>query len=156
MQVLSPRPRSPMNALRMRLMVELKEMIAALEPRVQGNPTAMLGLARMLQKDEQTEKAFAMCRAALTLAPDNAQLAAQARLLISQTVPQWHFNLVRDDARNAAYDAALRRAVTPTSRVRSEEHTSELQSRQYIVCRLLLEKKNARLLMLSCPTSDVA
>src|SRR3712207_6987712 len=26
--------------------------------------------------------------------------------------------------------------------VRSEEHTSELQSRQYIVCRLLLEKKN--------------
>src|SRR3712207_7733967 len=25
---------------------------------------------------------------------------------------------------------------------RSEEHTSELQSRQYIVCRLLLEKKN--------------
>src|SRR3712207_8944301 len=26
--------------------------------------------------------------------------------------------------------------------VRSEEHTSELQSRQYLVCRLLLEKKN--------------
>src|SRR3712207_8027829 len=26
--------------------------------------------------------------------------------------------------------------------LRSEEHTSELQSRQYIVCRLLLEKKN--------------
>src|SRR3712207_8957722 len=27
-------------------------------------------------------------------------------------------------------------------RDRSEEHTSELQSRQYLVCRLLLEKKN--------------
>src|SRR3712207_7250209 len=27
---------------------------------------------------------------------------------------------------------------------RSEEHTSELQSRQYLVCRLLLEKKNGR------------
>src|SRR3712207_8463163 len=27
------------------------------------------------------------------------------------------------------------------SRIRSEEHTSELQSRQYLVCRLLLEKK---------------
>src|SRR3712207_8142589 len=26
-------------------------------------------------------------------------------------------------------------------RIRSEEHTSELQSRQYLVCRLLLEKK---------------
>src|SRR3712207_7884556 len=28
---------------------------------------------------------------------------------------------------------------------RSEEHTSELQSRQYLVCRLLLEKKKERL-----------
>src|SRR3712207_8793108 len=27
---------------------------------------------------------------------------------------------------------------------RSEEHTSELQSRQYLVCRLLLEQKNLR------------
>src|SRR3712207_7025894 len=31
-------------------------------------------------------------------------------------------------------------SVVPTS-PRSEEHTSELQSRQYLVCRLLLEKK---------------
>src|SRR3712207_8723044 len=31
-----------------------------------------------------------------------------------------------------------------TSAVRSEEHTSELQSRQYLVCRLLLEKKNTQ------------
>src|SRR3712207_8293358 len=29
--------------------------------------------------------------------------------------------------------------------VRSEEHTSELQSRQYLVCRLLLEKKDTTL-----------
>src|SRR3712207_8737555 len=29
-----------------------------------------------------------------------------------------------------------------TNYYRSEEHTSELQSRQYLVCRLLLEKKN--------------
>src|SRR3712207_7235283 len=30
---------------------------------------------------------------------------------------------------------------TRSPRARSEEHTSELQSRQYLVCRLLLEKK---------------
>src|SRR3712207_8617272 len=30
--------------------------------------------------------------------------------------------------------------------VRSEEHTSELQSRQYLVCRLLLEKKKTSIL----------
>src|SRR3712207_9007104 len=34
----------------------------------------------------------------------------------------------------------LRRPVQP---LRSEEHTSELQSRQYLVCRLLLEKKKS-------------
>src|SRR3712207_8644444 len=35
------------------------------------------------------------------------------------------------------------RRPAETSAPRSEEHTSELQSRQYLVCRLLLEKKNS-------------
>src|SRR5690625_5653781 len=33
-------------------------------------------------------------------------------------------------------------SVDPDCQVRSEEHTSELQSRGHLVCRLLLEKKN--------------
>src|SRR3712207_7387900 len=37
-------------------------------------------------------------------------------------------------------DSRSRRSRDKTQR--SEEHTSELQSRQYLVCRLLLEKKN--------------
>src|SRR3712207_7920405 len=37
---------------------------------------------------------------------------------------------------------------------RSEEHTSELQSRQYLVCRLLLEKKHFRLVLLLLFLSD--
>src|SRR3712207_7598860 len=41
-----------------------------------------------------------------------------------------------------------RRVVGPG---RSEEHTSELQSRQYLVCRLLLEKKKQSLHILLCP-----
>src|SRR3712207_8782965 len=55
-------------------------------------------------------------------------------------------------AAGAAGDRALHRrerldhvvagiAEHPVRAVRSEEHTSELQSRQYLVCRLLLEKK---------------
>src|SRR5258707_6376658 len=36
----------------------------------------------------------------------------------------------------------LAKVISSTSTPRSEEHTSELQSRQYLVCRLLLEKKN--------------
>src|SRR3712207_8357255 len=34
-----------------------------------------------------------------------------------------------------------RAATSPRPMARSEEHTSELQSRQYLVCRLLLEQK---------------
>src|SRR5690625_5604008 len=34
--------------------------------------------------------------------------------------------------------------VNPPSAIRSEEHTSELQSRGHLVCRLLLEKKKRR------------
>src|SRR3712207_7403758 len=40
-----------------------------------------------------------------------------------------------------ARDDAAVRCVVLTSTHRSEEHTSELQSRQYLVCRLLLVKK---------------
>src|SRR3712207_7878345 len=37
-------------------------------------------------------------------------------------------------------------AIPERDGVRSEEHTSELQSRQYLVCRLLLEKKKEAIL----------
>src|SRR3712207_9480519 len=39
------------------------------------------------------------------------------------------------------FGPARRRDAPPKVVERSEEHTSELQSRQYLVCRLLLEKK---------------
>src|SRR3712207_7835104 len=41
----------------------------------------------------------------------------------------------------AAAGALLGTVVQKQATDRSEEHTSELQSRQYLVCRLLLEKK---------------
>src|SRR3712207_8042652 len=47
------------------------------------------------------------------------------------------------------YGIALRRSNS-VLRPRSEEHTSELQSRQYLVCRLLLEKKKQSS---RCPSS---
>src|SRR3712207_8422504 len=43
---------------------------------------------------------------------------------------------LRDAGASAVFDSV--------AELRSEEHTSELQSRQYLVCRLLLEKKNQR------------
>src|SRR3712207_8859706 len=45
------------------------------------------------------------------------------------------------DGDRAAADTAAAELVAKRAAERSEEHTSELQSRQYLVCRLLLEKK---------------
>src|SRR2546429_1141860 len=57
----------------------------------------------------------------------------------------------REEAREALQEALLRTrdltgrdATALLVRSRSEEHTSELQSRLHLVCRLLLEKKKAR------------
>src|SRR3712207_7119278 len=44
-------------------------------------------------------------------------------------------------ARSARSGTTSRRDQRSSAWSRSEEHTSELQSRQYLVCRLLLEKK---------------
>src|SRR3712207_8322974 len=49
-----------------------------------------------------------------------------------------HHDHHRDHLRDDVLVPALREQETNP---RSEEHTSELQSRQYLVCRLLLEKK---------------
>src|SRR3712207_8746256 len=51
-----------------------------------------------------------------------------------------HHSRLRGRGRGAARGASRRRGGQLH---RSEEHTSELQSRQYLVCRLLLEKKKA-------------
>src|SRR5947208_10146764 len=51
------------------------------------------------------------------------------------------FNTIRDILK--PYDANLMRRY-PVSRKRSEEHTSELQSPDHLVCRLLLEKKKKK------------
>src|SRR3712207_7284343 len=48
------------------------------------------------------------------------------------------------DARGRAHRLQGRRRQVLPGGIRSEEHTSELQSRQYLVCRLLLEKKKKR------------
>src|SRR3712207_8675507 len=50
---------------------------------------------------------------------------------------------VRDGAHTTRSSAQSPDPVRNRRRGRSEEHTSELQSRQYLVCRLLLEKTSA-------------
>src|SRR5687767_15645081 len=59
---------------------------------------------------------------------------------------QIHRSAERRRAESGRSDAAL-----DLDALRSEEHTSELQSLAYLVCRLLLEKKNAKnIIHLAC------
>src|SRR2546430_8948181 len=60
--------------------------------------------------------------------------------------PRAHGDLPRPDVERSYLDAAQSRPRSPDSQqrvgiLRSEEHTSELQSQSNLVCRLLLEKK---------------
>src|SRR3712207_285344 len=68
--------------------------------------------------------------------------ASQPNTTLSQLVPLSSSSGVYPEARpvRASRSSTLRAPVFPS--LRSEEHTPELQSRQYLVCRLLLEKKN--------------
>src|SRR3712207_8367439 len=66
---------------------------------------------------------------------DALPICAQRRCLARAHGPSGH---ARADLVRAALPGPRRRAGAAA---RSEEHTSELQSRQYLVCRLLLEKK---------------
>src|SRR5258708_19667659 len=47
--------------------------------------------------------------------------------------------------RPSAFKSSI--VISLASKIRSEEHTSELQSPHHLVCRLLLEKKNQTLLL---------
>src|SRR5258707_9967366 len=76
-----------------------------------------------------------------------SHLVARPVFNASSNRPVEYVGTVMDVTERKQAEKALReseqrfRDFTETSITRSEEHTSELQSRQYLVCRLLLEKK---------------
>lgn len=85
--------------------------IAAMLVRAEGNPRAMLALARHLHG----EALIALIDRALALDPSDGELRVIAGEIVSVRAPAWHFIIVRDKVRNDAYEAALKRVVTPGS-----------------------------------------
>src|SRR5258707_5472940 len=71
-------------------------------------------------------------------AASKAQMTRQA---LAGVVVDWQVQLAPGAAAASAGRAIARRGSAWCELDRSEEHTSELQSRQYLVCRLLLGKK---------------
>src|SRR5690554_7383908 len=56
----------------------------------------------------------------------------------------YYFPIKKSDQIQTTFYGSLYSRGTFEIKNRSEEHTSELQSRPHLVCRLLLEKKNTR------------
>src|SRR3712207_7227493 len=80
-----------------------------------------------------------------TLFPYTTLFRSSERVGVSPVVPSTtRPSCACRSTRCAASSWAPARSIEPSSAKRSEEHTSELQSRQYLVCRLLLEKKTKK------------
>src|SRR2546425_5638843 len=78
----------------------------------------------------------------------------RAYLRLTESLPSL-ISRTRSTCTGSSYEAISRLAdcclyLTAIEHFRSEEHTSELQSLAYLVCRLLLEKKKKQL-NITCP-----
>src|SRR3989442_7286769 len=92
------------------------------------------------ERRTQTERrwAYLIFRAGISLA-----LLYSIYLVAVQAIAGWHLNRGSPEEIRKATAWDPDNAELCAARARSEEHTSELQSRPHLVCRLLLEKKNS-------------
>src|SRR3712207_8333239 len=75
-----------------------------------------------------------------TPAPEEFADAEQPGARLRADFAPFWLSAIIESAEDAVISKSLEGVILSWNR--SEEHTSELQSRQYLVCRLLLEKKN--------------
>src|SRR3712207_7405954 len=71
----------------------------------------------------------------------SANASEFARISVSPSVTSSAFGSWSAGYQSSESSTRLQPSLYGGTSLRSEEHTSELQSRQYLVCRLLLEKK---------------
>src|SRR3712207_8452608 len=86
---------------------------------------------------------------ALYCDPISSKVRKSALTVIDQTfrcVAVWIAPILAFTAEEAWLERYPEAESVHLETFRSEEHTSELQSRQYLVCRLLLEKKKTRMI----------
>ncbi len=83
----------------------------------EGDATRLAALARAAPGAGLRDRAYPLARAAREIDPEDAEIVATTEGPYSGAVPGWHFLIVADTRRNAAYDAAIARAVRPGDRV---------------------------------------
>lgn len=81
------------------------------------NSEPLLTIATALLMRREPEAALDPVRQVLAREPGNERAVALYRAAMSRIVQPWHFPMMNDHRRNEAYEAAIRRAVTPNSLV---------------------------------------
>ena len=87
---------------------------AQLQPGV-AHAHATLGI--VLHELGRPTEAVGALRRALSLDPNDREAQSNLRIVYAAMVPPWHFAMLNDDTRNAAYDRAIRAAVRPGDHV---------------------------------------
>ena len=115
---------------------DMPASIEQLEILVSQNPNDALALNMLAWalRDSDIERATAFADQAFALAPENLNVADTRAVLMQRQGRHKEATLLMRDITSRA-------PGNPVYQLRSEEHTSELQSRSDLVCRLLLEKK---------------
>jgi protein arginine N-methyltransferase 7 len=93
---------------------------AALEPMVaqaHGDARKLAAVALFALNNDSPGRAYELAREARRLAPDDYELRSLTDRAFGAAVPDWHFAIVRDEGRNRAYEAALKRAAGPEALV---------------------------------------
>jgi type II protein arginine methyltransferase len=85
----------------------------SLSENLKKRPDAVLLLAEQLLEAGEARKTIAILQAALAQAPANGELAWLLNQAYSRAVPDWHFKMLHEPARNQAYQEAISRAVRP-------------------------------------------
>lgn len=91
--------------------------IAAMAPKAAGNARTLANLAQRAQENHLDAEAYDLAMQARALAPDDDEITRLTAAALSGGVPSWHFIIVRDAIRNAAYRTALEQSMQPGMRV---------------------------------------
>jgi type II protein arginine methyltransferase len=78
---------------------------------------ALSRLLRMARTSGHEAEALRLALQIVDVAAPDSSASLFARSVLSRDVPRWHFQLLHDETRTAAYDVALRRAIQPGTRV---------------------------------------
>jgi type III protein arginine methyltransferase len=92
----------------------------AFEPLVKaarGNARALLALAAKALLRADPQRAYELVQEAKATAPDSHEIHLIGDDLLARSLPNWHVRMVKDSPRNEAFEAALKRAVTPDRKV---------------------------------------